>query len=69
MLEIETVGGRQKAYCWNTEGIFRLIQSIPSPMMEETLQEQARKDLEKKSGRRVSTKQNYLKIPEKLLKR
>lgn len=28
-LEVETVRGRQKAYCWNTEGIFRLIQSIP----------------------------------------
>jgi len=34
MLEIETTGGRQKAYCWNTEGIFRLIQSIPSPKAE-----------------------------------
>lgn len=34
MLEVETVGGRQKMYCWNTEGIFRLIQSIPSPKAE-----------------------------------
>ncbi|PIU03378.1 phage antirepressor protein [Candidatus Shapirobacteria bacterium CG08_land_8_20_14_0_20_39_18] len=34
MLEIETIGGKQKAYCWNTEGIFRLIQSIPSPKAE-----------------------------------
>ncbi|MFA5936291.1 MAG: Bro-N domain-containing protein [Candidatus Paceibacterota bacterium] len=34
MLEIETAGGRQKMYCWNTEGIFRLIQSIPSPKAE-----------------------------------
>ncbi len=34
MLEIETTGGRQKMYCWNTEGIFRLIQSIPSPKAE-----------------------------------
>ncbi len=34
MLEIETQGGKQKAYCWNTEGIFRLIQSIPSPKAE-----------------------------------
>jgi len=29
-LELETAGGKQKMYCWNTEGIFRLIQSIPS---------------------------------------
>lgn len=34
MLEIETSGGKQKMYCWNTEGIFRLIQSIPSPKAE-----------------------------------
>ena len=34
MLAIETTGGKQKAYCWNTEGIFRLIQSIPSPKAE-----------------------------------
>jgi hypothetical protein len=34
MLEIETAGGAQKMYCWNTEGIFRLIQSIPSPKAE-----------------------------------
>ncbi len=34
MLQIETIGGKQKAYCWNTEGIFRLIQSIPSPKAE-----------------------------------
>lgn len=34
MLDIETPGGKQKTYCWNTEGIFRLIQSIPSPKAE-----------------------------------
>lgn len=34
MLEIETTGGKQKMYCWNTEGIFRLIQSIPSAKAE-----------------------------------
>ena len=33
-LEVDTAGGKQKAYCWNTEGIFRLIQSIPSPKAE-----------------------------------
>ncbi|MFH1561389.1 MAG: Bro-N domain-containing protein [Patescibacteria group bacterium] len=33
-LEIQTAGGKQKMYCWNTEGIFRLIQSIPSPKAE-----------------------------------
>jgi len=34
MLEVKTAGGKQKMYCWNTEGIFRLIQSIPSPKAE-----------------------------------
>ena len=33
-LEFETTGGRQLLQCWNTEGIFRLIQSIPSPKAE-----------------------------------
>ena len=33
-LKIATTGGTQKMYCWNTEGVFRLIQSIPSPKAE-----------------------------------
>lgn len=33
-LPFETAGGRQKLQCWNTQGIFRLIQSIPSPKAE-----------------------------------
>lgn len=33
-LEFATVGGPQKIQCWNIEGIFRLIQSIPSPKAE-----------------------------------
>ena len=33
-LEIETSGGLQKMNCANTEGIFRIIQSIPSPKAE-----------------------------------
>ena len=33
-LEFPTDGGPQKIQCWNTEGIFRLIQSIPSPKAE-----------------------------------
>ena len=33
-LEFETAGGRQMLQCWNTEGVFRLIQSIPSPKAE-----------------------------------
>jgi DNA-damage-inducible protein D len=33
-LEFDTAGGRQMMQCWNTKGIFRLIQSIPSPKAE-----------------------------------
>jgi hypothetical protein len=33
-LSIATAGGSQKLNCANTEGIFRLIQSIPSPKAE-----------------------------------
>lgn len=33
-LSFETQGGKQKLLSWNTEGIFRLIQSIPSKKAE-----------------------------------
>ena len=33
-LRFETPGGPQTLQCWNTEGFFRLIQSIPSPKAE-----------------------------------
>jgi hypothetical protein len=33
-MEFETQGGNQMLQCWHTEGIFRLIQSIPSPKAE-----------------------------------
>lgn len=33
-LEVPTEGGKQKMNCANTEGIFRIIQSVPSPKAE-----------------------------------
>jgi len=33
-LEVPTKGGKQKMNCANTEGIFRIVQSIPSPKAE-----------------------------------
>ncbi len=33
-LRMETVGGAQRMNCANTEGLFRIIQSIPSPKAE-----------------------------------
>lgn len=34
LLLIKTAGGQQLVNCANTEGVFRLIQSIPSPKAE-----------------------------------
>lgn len=34
LLQVETEGGAQKLNCANTEGLFRIIQSIPSPKAE-----------------------------------
>ena len=34
LLWLESEGGKQKTNCANTEGIFRIIQSIPSPKAE-----------------------------------
>ncbi len=34
LLSFETEGGRQKLLCWHTEGLFRLVQSIPSKKAE-----------------------------------
>lgn len=33
-LFIQTTGGRQQLNCANTEGVFRIIQSVPSPKAE-----------------------------------
>ena len=33
-LDFQTAGGLQKLFCWNTEALFRMIQSIPSPKAE-----------------------------------
>ena len=33
-LQVETAGGAQRVNCANTEGLFRIIQSIPSPKAE-----------------------------------
>ncbi|CAM4451521.1 MAG: hypothetical protein LEGION0403_FIIPPAGN_02302 [Legionella sp.] len=33
-LSVETIGGKQRLNCANTEGLFRIIQSIPSPKAE-----------------------------------
>ncbi len=101
-LSIDTTGGVQKLNCANTEGIFRIIQSIPSPKAEpfkrwlakvgyerattEITQTRdtegftnlksdaseggkiagdAKIALENKTGKSVTTKNNYLQTPER----
>lgn len=93
-LEFETAGGRRTLQRWNTEGVFRLFQSVPSPkadpfklvfyMLGEAatwiartrgtrgfpqnrraardggaVAGNARRELEKKGGRKAVTAENY----------
>jgi len=58
-LWLETSGGKQKVNCANTEGVFRIIQSIPSPRAEPFKRRQ-----EKETGSKVASKENYLAEPE-----
>ena len=60
-LKLEARDGKKyKTDCANTEGIFRLIQSIPSPKAEPFKRWLAKNALEKKTGKKVSTDENYL---------
>ena len=69
-LPVETAGGKQIMNCANTESIFRIIQSIPSPKAGPFKRWLAKvgKELESKSSQKVSTQKNYLKIPQSLIK-
>lgn len=78
-LLIKTEGGKQAMNCANTEGIFRIIQSISSQGFSKLKSDAkaggdiaggARKKLEKRLRRSVVSRRNYLKSPEnkKLLK-
>ena len=53
--------------CANTEGIFRIIQSIPSPKARKggKITGDAREKLEIETGEKVSSRENYLAEPEK----
>ena len=46
--------------CANTETLFRIIQTIPSPKAEPFKRWLARENLEKETGQRISTRENYL---------
>ena len=65
-LSIQTEGGPQMLNCATTEGIFRIIQSIPSPKAE-PFKRWLRRSLEKRLGKSIVSRQNYLKEPQKKL--
>lgn len=69
-LEFETQGGPQMIQCWNTTGILRLVQSIPSPKAEpfkrwlaqigyERIQEIENPELAQKRMRELYQKKGY----------
>ncbi|MBI4398480.1 MAG: Bro-N domain-containing protein [Candidatus Omnitrophica bacterium] len=68
-LEIDTQGGPQELNCANTEGIFRIIQSIPSAKAGGDIAGGARKQLENRLGRSVVSKKNFLKPSGKITKK
>jgi len=69
--EFATAGGPQKIQCWNTEGIFRLIQSIPSPKVEPLKRWLARvgKDIETQTGKPVISGENFKQLDAKTRKK
>ncbi|MBI5064954.1 Bro-N domain-containing protein [Candidatus Woesearchaeota archaeon] len=52
--------------CANTESMFRIIQSIPSPKAEPFKQWLARVETERELGKSIVSEENYLKMPEKV---
>ena len=69
-LWVDTSGGRQKMSCANTEGLFRIIQSIPSPKAEpfkrwlakvgyERLEEIENPELASKRAREIYKQKGY----------
>lgn len=56
-LLIQTLGGKQKMNCANTEGIFRIIQSIPLPK-----EEPFKRWLAMETGKKIVNKNNYLSL-------
>ncbi|MCD4744876.1 MAG: Bro-N domain-containing protein [Bacteroidales bacterium] len=70
ILWVDTPGGRQKMSCANTEGLFRIIQSIPSPKAEpfkrwlakvgyERLEEIENPELASKRAREIYKQKGY----------
>lgn len=64
-LKLEASDGKKyETDCANTESIFRIIQSIPSPKAGGDIAGGARKKLEKRLNRSIVSKKNFLQKPE-----
>lgn len=77
-LKVETKGGLQKMGCSDSKGLLRIIQSIPSPKAEPfkrwlaqvgEVAGNARKELEKKTGKTIISSENFRQIGEKKQKK
>ena len=75
-LKMQTKGGKQKINCADTEGILRIIQSIPSPKAEPfkrwlakvgNVLNKTRSEIENELGKSIVTSQNYIELTDTLI--
>ena len=75
-LKMQTKGGMQKINCADTEGILRIIQSIPSPKAEPfkrwlakvgNVLNKTRSEIENELGKSIVTSQNYIELTDTLI--
>ena len=76
-IKMQTKGGKQKINCADTEGILRIIQSIPSPKAEPfkrwlakvgNVLNKTRSEIENELGKSIVTSQNYIELQDKNMK-
>ena len=60
-LSIQTSGGKQKLNCANTEGLFRIIQSIPSTRVVEVSEKIGRLKMAQRTGTHTTHSLNPIK--------
>lgn len=75
-IKMQTKGGKQKINCADTEGILRIIQSIPSPKAEPfkrwlakvgNVLNKTRSEIENELGKSIVTSQNYIELTDTLI--
>lgn len=75
-IKMQTKGGKQKINCADTQGILRIIQSIPSPKAEPfkrwlakvgNVLNKTRSEIENELGKSIVTSQNYIELTDTLI--